>query len=394
LALILVSKPQSKGKKMIRFSKEHLLFRETVRLFIEREINPYIEQWEDQRAFPRDLYKKLGNEGYLGLTYPEEYGGLDLDFWYTVILMEELGKIGAGGIPMSLTVQTDISTPVIALYGSHELKERFLRPAIMGDFIGALAITEKKAGSDVSAITTTAKKEQGSYIINGKKCYITNGSIADFVVTLCKTSESEGLQGMSLIVVPTDRPGFRAEKKYEKSKIGNFCCDHVELTFENVKVPKENLLGIEGRGWDMQMEQFQHERIIEGILICSQAQTILDQTKAYAKQRKIFGKRMIEHQNIAFALVNMETELEFLRQMSCHCVEIFISGKECTREISMLKMKAGKVIRQLADDCLQLFGGYGYLEHSPISRLWRDVRASAFTGGSVETMQHILTRFL
>jgi len=383
---------------MIHFSKEHQLFRETVKHFIARESTHYIEQWEDQRVFPRELYKKMGNEGYLGLTYPETYGGSELDFWYTVILMEEVGKIGAGGIPMSLTVQTDISTPPIFLHGSHELKERFLKPAITGDAIGALAITEKHAGSDVSGITTTAREEQDFYIINGQKSYITNGSIADFVITLCRNSMSDSEVsascGMSLIVVPTNSAGFYAEKVYEKNKIGNFCCDHAELTFEDVKVPKENLLGMAGRGWDMQMEQFQHERIIEGILMCSQAQTILNLTKAYAKERTIFGKPMIDNQSIAFALVNMETELECIRQMSYHCVEVFISGKECTREVSMLKMKAGKVMRQLADDCLQLFGGYGYLEHGPISRLWRDVRASAFTGGSIETMQHILKRFL
>ncbi|MEM6406030.1 MAG: acyl-CoA dehydrogenase family protein, partial [Pseudomonadota bacterium] len=261
-----------------------------------------------------------------------------------------------------------------------------------------LAITEKHAGSDVASITTTAREEQDFYIINGQKSYITNGSIADFVVTLCKTSsldsEMSASCGMSLIVVPTNSSGFYAEKRYEKNKIGNFCCDHAELTFEQVKVPRENLLGMAGRGWDMQMEQFQHERIIEGILMCSQAQTILNLTKAYAKERTIFGKPMIDNQSIAFALVNMETELECIRQMSYHCVEVFISGKECTREVSMLKMKAGKVMRQLADDCLQLFGGYGYLEQGTISRLWRDVRASAFTGGSIETMQHILRRFL
>lgn len=378
----------------MRFNQDHILFRESVRTFIDREITPFIDQWEDERGFPgHELYKELGDEGYLGLTYPEEYGGLALDFWYTVILMEELGQIGAGGIPMSLTVQTDICTPVIARYGTHQLKERFLTPAIMGDFIGALAITEKGAGSDVSAITTSAREVNDYYIINGNKCYITNGSIADFVVTLCKTSD-EGLRGMSLIVVPTETPGFTATTTVYDKKIGNFCCDHAELTYENVKVPKKNVLGMAGQGWDIQMEQFQHERLIEGILACSQAQRILDETKAYAKQRNIFGRRLIDHQSNAFALVNMETEVEFLRQMTYYCADLFISGKECTKEVSMVKMKAGKILRKVADDCLQMFGGRGYLENNSISRLWRDVRANAFTGGSVETMQHILTHYL
>ncbi|MGH2509558.1 MAG: acyl-CoA dehydrogenase family protein [Ktedonobacteraceae bacterium] len=378
---------------MVIFHEEHKMFREFVRSFIAREINPLVDQWETEGKFPaHELYKKMGNEGLLGLTYPEQYGGLALDFWYTVIWIEELGHVEVGGVPMSITVQTEISTPTIAKYGSHELKQQYLRPAILGDFIGALAITEPDAGSDVTAINTVADEYDDYYLINGCKSYITNGSIADFIVTLCKTSPAQGARGMSLLLVPAKSAGLIATQKYRK--LGNFCCDHAELTFENVKVTKEHLIGMKDMGFDIQMEQFQHERLIEGILACSQAKSVLHKTKEYAKNRMIFGQRLIDHQSVAFSFVNMETELEFLQQMTYYCTDLFIKGHECTREIAMIKLKAGKLLRLVTDECLQLLGGYGYMEGTHVARAYRDGRATALTGGSVETMQHILTKFL
>lgn len=378
---------------MVLFDEEHRMFREFVRGFIAREINPFVDQWEAEGRFPaRELYKKMGNEGLLGLTYPEQYGGLALDFWYTIIWMEELGGIEAGGVPMSVTVQTEIATPAIAKYGSHELKQQYLRPAIQGDFIGALAITEPGAGSDVAAISTFADEYDDYYLLNGQKSYITNGSIADFIVTLCKTPPDQGTRGMSLILVPTNSAGLTATQKY--AKLGNFCCDHAELTFENVRVPRENIIGMKNMGFDIQMEQFQHERLIEGVLACSQAKNILGKAKEYARKRILFGQRLIDHQSVAFSFVNMETELEFLQQMTYHCADLFIKGHECTREIAMIKLKAGKLLRLIADECLQLLGGYGYMEGTQIARAYRDGRAAALTGGSVETMQYILTKFL
>ncbi len=293
---------------------------------------------------------------------------------------------------MSITVQTEISTPAIAKYGSQDLKERYLQPAIFGDFIGALAVTEPEAGSDVTAISAVAEEHNSYYIINGRKSYITNGSVADFIVTLCKTSPTQGSRGMSLIVVPADSEGFTAVQKYRK--LGNFCCDHAELTFQNVKVPKENIIGMKDMGFDIQMEQFQHERLIEGILACTQAKKVLDKAKEYTKDRMVFGQRLIDHQSIAFSLVNMETELEFLQQMAYYCTDLFIKGYECTREIAMIKLKAGKLLRLVTDECLQMLGGYGYMEGTQIARAYRDGRATAIASGSVETMQHILTKFL
>src|SRR5579884_4325859 len=263
---------------MAYFSEEHKLFRKSVQGFIHREINSLVDQWEAEEMFPADqLYKKMGNEGFLGLSHSSSYGGLDLDFWYTVIWIEELGKIEAGGIPMSITTQTEIVTPIIARYGSPVLKEQYLRPAIMGDFIGALAVTEPEAGSDVSRIATMAHESGDYYIIDGRKSYITNGSIADFVVTLCRTSSGPSANSMSLIIVPTSTPGFTAVKNYKK--LGNLCCDHAELIYESVKVPKENVIGLENMGYNILLDSFQRERLILGILACAQAKRILNRTK-------------------------------------------------------------------------------------------------------------------
>jgi citronellyl-CoA dehydrogenase len=378
---------------MARFSQEHDMFRRSVRDFIDREISPFVEDWETNHCFPaRQLYKKIGDSGFLGLTYPEEYGGLGLDYWYKVILAEELGRIEAGGVAMSILAQTDTCTPALELYGSHELKKKFLEPAITGAMIGAIAITEPHAGSDISAISTVARDSGGSYIISGKKSYITNGAIADFVVTLCRTSGEAGARGMSLIVVPTDSPGFSISKDYKK--LGNHCCNHAELTYESVRVPRKNVIGAEGGGYDIQMEQFQFERLILAVLSCAQGRRILNRTKAYVKERVVFNRPLIEHQSLAFSLVKMEMEQEFLQQMTYYCAELFMSRKECTRETAMVKLKASGLLRQVADACLQMYGGYGYMEDPVMSRAFRDARSASIAGGTDEAMQRILTKFL
>ncbi len=377
----------------MRFSQEHNMFRQSVKEFIDQEIAPFVDEWEENSYFPaRQLYKKLGDSGLLGLTYPEEYSGLGLDYWYKVILAEELGRIEAGGVAMSIIAQTDTCTPALAHYGSHKLKKEFLEPAVCGAMIGAIAITEPDAGSDISAISTFARDGGDSYIISGKKSYITNGGIADFVVTLCKTSKGEGARGMSLIVVPTDSPGFTVSRTYKK--LGNHCCNHAELTYKDVSVPKANVIGAEGIGYDIQMEQFQYERLILAILACAQGRRILKRAKSYLKERVVFGRRLIEHQSLAFSLVNMELEQDFLQQMTYHCAELFTGGMECTKETAMVKLKAGRLLRQVADACLQMYGGYGYMDDPTIARSFRDARSASIAGGTDEAMQRILTKFL
>jgi citronellyl-CoA dehydrogenase len=377
----------------VRFNEEHKMFRESVRTFVEREINPFVDVWEETQSLPaHELYKKMGDRGLLGLTYPEQYGGLGLDYSYKVILGEELGRIEAGGVAMFTVAQTDTCTPALALYGSHELKKRFLEPAIMGTAVGAIAITEPHAGSDLYAITTTAREAGDSYIIDGKKSYITNGGVADFVVTLCRTSEDDATRGLSLIVVPTSAHGFRVTRTYQK--LGNHCCNHAELSYEDVRVPKENLIGMKGFGYEIQMEQLQHERLMLGIIACAQGRRILNKTKAYVKERVVFGRPLMENQSLAFTLVNLEMELELLQQMTYYCAELLIARKECVREIAMVKLKAGRLLREVAGACLQMFGGYGYMDEPAISRAFRDTRAASLAGGTDEAMQHILTKFL
>lgn len=374
------------------FTQEHEMFRESLRDFIEREIQPYITEWEAQKAFPfRDLYRKMGQEGFLGLTYPSTYGGLELDYGYTVVWGEELGRIRSGGIPMSVSVQTDMCTPAIAKYGSDFLKRTFLQPAIYGEKIGAIAVTEISAGSDVAAVRTVAVRDGDHYVINGSKSYITNGGIADFVVTLCRTS-NEGIRGMSLIVVPTDTPGFAVTKIHDK--LGNFTCNHASMQFTDVRVPIEYLVGEEGNGFKMQMEQFISERLILAVISCSQAREIMEKTKAYAKERQVFGQALIDHQHIGFTLVNLEVELALLEQMIAHCVNQYKQGRECTREVAMAKLKGSRLLRQAADECLQIFGGFGYMEESGMPQMYRDARAAAIAGGTDEIMQYLLQKYL
>ncbi|HEU4962328.1 MAG TPA: acyl-CoA dehydrogenase family protein [Bacilli bacterium] len=371
---------------------EHEMFRESLRDFIDREIAPHVTEWEAQQAFPyRDLYRKMGQEGFLGLTYSEEYGGLGLDYGYTLVWGEELGRIAGGGIPMSVSVQTDMCTPAIAKYGSDLLKREFLQPAIYGEKIGAIAVTEPGAGSDVAAIRTEAKRDGDHYVINGSKAYITNGGIADFVVILCRTSQ-DGIRGMSLLVVPTDTPGFTITKTHDK--LGNRICNHASMRFEDVRVPVDYLIGEEGNGFKMQMEQFMSERLILGIITCSQAQAVLEKTKAYAKERHVFDQPLLQHQHIGFTLVDLELELTFLQQMVTHTVQLYMEGKECTREVAMIKLKASRLLRAAADHGLQIFGGYGYMEESGMPQLYRDARAASLAGGTDEVMQYLLQKYL
>lgn len=374
------------------FTKEHEMFRESLRNFIEREIQPYVEEWEEEKSFPAaKIYKMMGNEGFLGLTYPTEYGGLGLDYGYTVVLGEELGRIESGGIPMSVSVQTDMCTPAIAKYGTDLLKEEFLKPAVYGEKIGSIAVTEPGAGSDSAAISTTATKQGNHYIINGSKAYITNGGIADFVVTLCRTS-SDGIKGLSLIIVPTKEMGFSVKKEYKK--LGNWTCNHALLSFDNVRVPVEYLIGEEGTGFKMQMEQFMRERLILSIISHSQAKQIINKAKKYAKSRITFKNQIINHQHIGFKLVDLEVELELIQQMIYHSVKLFLAEKECTRELAIIKLKSSQLLRKAADECLQIFGGYGYMDESGIPRIYRDARAASIAGGTDEIMMYLLQKYL
>jgi citronellyl-CoA dehydrogenase len=373
------------------FTEEHEMFRQSVRSFVEKEINPHVDEWEEAGIFPaHDLFKKMGDLGFLGLNYPEEYGGANADYWYTVVFAEELARIPCGGVPMGIVVHTDMCTPALAAHGSHELKKKFLEPAIRGEMVGAIGVSEPDAGSDVASIRTRAEKDGDDYIINGTKLFITNGTQADFICLLARTSNEGGYRGMSLIMVPTNSPGFSVGRKLRK--LGNYSSDTAELVFDNVRVPQCNRIGPEGMGFILQMQQFQRERLIANIMAHSSTERVVRDTIEYTKQRKAFGRPLIDNQWIHFRLVELLTEIEALRQLNYHTVRLLVSGQDVTREASMGKLKAGRLAREVADTCLQFYGGMGYMEETPISRTFRDSRLLSIGGGADEVMIGIIAK--
>ncbi|MBP8251036.1 MAG: acyl-CoA dehydrogenase family protein [Herpetosiphon sp.] len=374
------------------FDKEHELFRQTVRRFVEREINPHVEAWEHQRGFPgRELFKKMGDIGLLGVSYAEEYGGAGLDYWYNVVMAEELGRADCAAVPMGISVHTDMATPALAQFGSEELKQRFLVPAISGDMIAAIGVSEPDAGSDVAAIRTRAVQDGDDYVINGSKMWITNGTQADFITLLARTSDSTGFRGMSLIIVPTNTPGFHVSKKLEK--LGNHASDTALLSFDDVRVPQANRIGEEGMGFILQMQQFQKERLIGSVLAVSGMEKIVRMTINYCRERKTFGKPLIENQWIHFKISELLTEIEALRQLNYHCTRLLIAGEDMTKEVSMAKLKAGRLAREVSDTCLQFHGGMGYVEEYPMARYFRDARLLSIGGGADEIMLGIIAKY-
>ena len=374
------------------FTAEHEAFRQTVRRFVETEINPHVEAWEAARIWPaRDVLKKMGNLGLLGLTYPEEYGGGGVDYWYSVVFLEEIGRADCAAVPMGIAVHTDMATPALAEFGSDDLKRRFLAPAIAGDLVAAIGVSEPDAGSDVAAIRTRAVADGDDYVINGSKMWITNGTQADFVTLLVRTSGERGFRGMSLIVVPTDTPGFHVSRKLEK--LGNHASDTAILTFEDMRVPQANRIGEEGFGFMLQMRQFQRERLAGCLMSTAGMENIIRMTIAYCRERHTFGKPLIDNQVVHFHLCELLTEVEALRQLNYHCVRLLVAGEDITKEVSMAKLKAGRLAREVADSCLQFHGGMGYVEEYPMARYFRDARLLSIGGGADEIMLGIIAKY-
>jgi citronellyl-CoA dehydrogenase len=375
----------------MRFTEEHELFRASLRRFVDEEINPHVDEWEEAERFPaHELLAKMGELGFLGVNYPEEFGGLGLDFWYNLIRAEELGRIDCGGVPMGLLVHTDMCTPALAEHGSDELRRRFLEPSLRGELFGALAVSEPDAGSDVAAIRTKAEADGDDYVISGTKTYITNGTQADWICALVRTSPGPGYRGMSLVVVPTDAPGFSVSRKLRK--MGNHSSDTAELAFDRVRVPKAYRIGPEGAGFQLQMQQFQKERLIGAISAYSAASRAIERTARYVKERRAFGRPLVANQWIQFTLAELVTDVEMLRRFCYSAVERLVDGEDVTREASMAKLKAGRLVRAVADACVQFHGGIGYMEEYPIARYYRDARLLPIGGGADEIMLGIIAR--
>jgi citronellyl-CoA dehydrogenase len=375
----------------VQLTEEHDAFRTSVRSFVEREIEPHVDEWERAGGFPgHELFPKLGRAGFLGLEYDPAYGGQGADHSFTVVLGEELGRIGCGGIPMAIAVQTDMATPSLHRFGSEELKERFLVPAIAGKVVVSIAVTEPDAGSDVAAISTRAVADGDEWVINGAKLYITNGVQADWLCLLARTSGDGGYAGMSQIIVPTATPGLEVSRKLDK--LGNRSSDTAELSFSDVRVPLANTIGEVGQGFFQQMDQFQHERLIAAYLSVGGMTRALERTITYLRQRRAFGAPLLDNQYVAYRLAELDSELDLLREYSYACAEKMMQNKDVTRQASIAKLIAGRLQRQVADTCIQFHGGVGYMEETWTARYFRDSRLLSIGGGADEVMLRILSR--
>jgi len=382
---------KTKSATRIYFNKDHEMVRKAVREFVEKEINPNMEEWEARGQAPlHELFKKMGDLGFLGLRYDPKYGGQGLDYWYDTVFLEELGRINGSGIPVAIAVHTHMSTPAIAEYGSEYLKETYLKPAIAGDAVTAIAVTEPDAGSDVAAIKTNAQRQGDHFVINGSKTYITNGTQADFLTLLARTSDDPGYDAFSLFVVPTNLPGFKVGRKLDK--LGLRSSDTAELFFDNVKVPAENLIGQAGQGFIYQMQQFQHERFAAIPMSYISAEETIAMTVEHIKKRIVFGKPLIARQVLRHRLADWQTEIECLRQLTYHIVRMKEAGLDVTREVSMGKLFAARTVQKIADGCLQMYGGLGYMAEMPISRCFRDARLASIGGGADEIMKEIIAK--
>ncbi|SNS86420.1 citronellyl-CoA dehydrogenase [Pseudomonas segetis] len=375
------------------FTQEHQELRRTVKNFVDKEINPYVDQWEKDGRFPiHDVFKKAGNLGLLGISKPEKFGGMGLDYSYSIVAAEEFGTIHCGGVPMSLGVQTDMCTPALARFGSDELRDEFLRPAISGEMVGCIGVSEVGAGSDVAGLKTTARKDGDDYIIDGSKMWITNSPSADFICLLANTSDGKPHVNKSLIMVPMNTPGITLSPHLDK--LGMRSSETAQVFFDNVRVPQRNRIGQEGAGFMMQMLQFQEERLFGAANMIKGLEHCVEATIEYCKERKTFGNALIDNQVIHFRMAELACEIEALRALVYQATEMYVAGKDVTKLASMAKLKAGRLGREVSDSCLQYWGGMGFMWDNPVSRAYRDVRLVSIGGGADEIMLGIICKLM
>jgi citronellyl-CoA dehydrogenase len=373
----------------VYFNEEHAAFREGLRKFVEKELRPHADEWEEAGMFPTELFRTFGKLGYLGLRFPEEYGGQGLDYWYTVILCEELVRCHSLGVGVGLLVQSEMATSVINQYGSPEQKREFLAPAIVGEKIAALGITEPGHGSNVAGIRTTARRVGSDWVINGSKTFISNGTRANFITLAARTS-GEGARGVSLIIVPTDAKGFTVGRALKK--MGTHSSDLAELFFENVRVPTSNLVGEAGRGFAYIMELFQGERLVLASFANGIMQTLWEEALNYGKARQVFGQPIVQHQYWRHRLAEMLTQMQAARQLTYFACERLNRTASAQKEVSMAKLYACELVKHVAETVLQLHGGYGYMEEYPVCRFYRDVAAFGIGAGTSEVMREIIAK--
>lgn len=375
----------------MNWTEDHLAIRRTIDRFVDTEINPHVDEWEKAERFPaHELFAKMGKLGLLGLTKPEKFGGAGLDYSYAVMMAEAMGRVKCGGVPMAIGVQTDMATPALARFGSDALREEFLTPAIAGEYVVSIGVSEPGAGSDVAAIKTSARKDGADYVINGGKLWITNGAQADWICLLANTGDGPAHRNKSLICVPMKSKGVSVSRTLHK--IGMNSSDTAQIHFDDVRVPQRNRIGEEGMGFTYQMLQFQEERLFgaaSGLLGLDMA---IEETINYTRERHIFGKPLLDNQIVHFTLAELKAEVEALRALTYRATEMYVAGGDVTELASMAKLKAGRLTREVADKCLQYWGGMGFTWDNPVSRLYRDGRLLSIGGGADEVMLGIIAK--
>jgi acyl-CoA dehydrogenase len=371
------------------FGEEHEELRQTVARFVQKEIAPNVDEWEAAREFPRELFGRCAELGFLGLKFPEELGGQGGTHLHDAVWVEELARSGgSGGVAAGLNAHTSIAMPPIFNFGTAEQKRRWLVPGIAGEKIGALGITEPGAGSDVASLTTTARRHGDTYVVNGAKTFITNGVRADFLVCACKTSEEGGHGGISFLVLEREMPGYEVSRKLEK--MGWHSSDTGEISFSDVEVPAENLLGEENGGFKLIMANFAWERLLMAIGAVGAMQRLIEITVAYALDREAFGRPIGKFQAIRHQVAELATRAEASRALTYNGLRLFHEGKDCIQEVSMAKLMTQRAVLEIADQSLQIHGGYGYMREYGIERAVRDARLGPIGGGTDEIMKEIV----
>ncbi len=369
----------------IYFDEQHRQFRDNLRRFVEQQIVPQAEPWEEAGMVPRAVLRQMGQLGYLGIRYPEKYGGSQLDTVYSAILAEELGRSTFGGFAVTVTVHTDMASPHLANFGTPEQLERYLPPIVSGEKICAVAVTEPDAGSDVAGIRTRAVRDGEHWVINGGKMFITNGVHGDVYFVGAKTdTQAKGSRGISIFIVEKGTPGFRVGRTLKKS--GWLSSDTAELVFEDCRIPVGNLLGTENKGFYQIMRNFQNERMVIGAAAVGEATRAIELTVDYVRQRKAFGGTLWDKQVIRQRLSMRAAQVAAARQLVYHAAWLDAQGRECVKEVSMVKALCGELVNEVLYDCQQFHGGFGYMRETAIERMVRDARVEAIGGGATEVM--------
>ncbi|MFV0385193.1 acyl-CoA dehydrogenase family protein [Paracoccus sp. (in: a-proteobacteria)] len=371
---------------------EHRELMDSVRKFAEQEINPHLDPWEEAEIYPaHEVFRKLGRLGLLGIGKPEQFGGLGLDYSYEAAASEALGYVACGGVSMSIGVQTNMATPALARYGSDELRREYLAPAITGDMVASIGVTETGAGSDVASLKTVAHKDSGDYVITGSKMYITNGMQADWMCCLCNTGDGPVHKNKSLIVVPLNANGVTRQKL---RKLGMWSSDTAQIFLDEVRVPQTNRIGEENMGFIYQMQQFQEERLYAAARGPRVMEEAIRETVEYTSGRTVFGRPVLDNQVVHFRLAELQTEIEALRALTWGAVERYVAGEDVTLLASMAKLKVGRLQREVMDSCLQYWGGLGFMWESSIARRYRDFRLTSIGGGADEVMLQVIAKSL